>query len=221
MLVNYCRNVGWKRFLVMLIGNIILGLGVAIFKLSTMGNDPFNGMNMAVSAYIGIPYAVYQVIVNAALFVFQLFAGRRLIGVGTIVNAVLLGFVVTFFYNILTASIGAPTTIFFRIVTVFIGVMVCSLGLSLYQKSDAGVAPYDALALIMDRRFKKISYFWCRIMTDACCALICFLFGGIVGLGTLVSTFGFGPFVQFFDKTVTEKILFDSTGGKDVLRNCG
>lgn len=191
----------------MLIGNIILGLGVAIFKLSTMGNDPFNGMNMAVSAFIGMPYPVYQVIVNAGLFVFQLFAGRRLIGFGTIVNAVLLGFVVSFFYNIMTATIGLPAHIPSRIVTVFIGVIVCSLGLSMYQKSDAGVAPYDALALIMDRKFKKISYFWCRIITDACCALVCFLFGGIIGLGTLVSTFGFGPFIQFFDIHVTEKIL--------------
>jgi uncharacterized membrane protein YczE len=44
-------------------------------------------------------------------------------------------------------------------------------------------------------------------MCDACCALICFLAGGIVGIGTLVSAFGFGPFIQFFNKTVSEKIL--------------
>ena len=38
-------------------------------------------------------------------------------------------------------------------------------------------------------------------------ALVCWLAGGIVGLGTLVSAFGFGPFVQFFDTHYTSKVL--------------
>ncbi len=214
-IVNYFETVGRKRFLLMIVGNIILGMGVAIFRLSTMGNDPFNGMNMAVSAYIGISYPLYQVLVNIALFIFQIFAGRKLIGAGTIVNAVFLGYLVSFFYHLML-GIGQPHTIPARVVTVLAGVVVCSLGLSFYQRSNAGVAPYDALALIMDRKFTKISYFWCRIITDACCAVVCFLFGGIIGLGTLVSTFGLGPFVQFFDKTITMKILKETDNKKEM-----
>ena len=34
------RKINWKYVVVMLIGNIILGLGIAIFKLSGLGNDP-------------------------------------------------------------------------------------------------------------------------------------------------------------------------------------
>ena len=37
--------------------------------------------------------------------------------------------------------------------------------------------------------------------------VVCWLAGGIVGLGTLVSAFGFGPFVQFFDTHFTLKVL--------------
>ena len=44
---EWIRKINWKYVVVMLIGNIILGLGIAIFKLSGLGNDPFSGMVMA------------------------------------------------------------------------------------------------------------------------------------------------------------------------------
>ena len=44
---EWIRKINWKYVVVMLLGNIILGLGIAIFKLSGLGNDPFSGMVMA------------------------------------------------------------------------------------------------------------------------------------------------------------------------------
>ena len=38
------KKINWKFVFVMFVGNVILGLGVAIFKLSGLGNDPFTGM---------------------------------------------------------------------------------------------------------------------------------------------------------------------------------
>lgn len=94
-----------------------------------------------------------------------------------------------------------------RNLTVCVGVVVTSLGVSMYQLSRQGVAPYDSISLIMTERCPKISYFWHRISNDALCALICWLAGGIVGLGTLVSAFGLEPVVQFFDTYFTSKLL--------------
>ena len=42
---EWIRKINWKYVVVMLIGNIILGLGIAIFKLSGLGNNPFSGMS--------------------------------------------------------------------------------------------------------------------------------------------------------------------------------
>ena len=77
----------------------------------------------------------------------------------------------------------------------------------MYQLPKQGVAPYDSISLIMTEKWPKIPYFWCRVSNDAISALVCWLAGGIVGLGTLVSAFGFGPFVQFFDTHFTSKVL--------------
>ncbi len=207
-LKKYFADAGMKRTLIgVIIGNIFVGLGVGIFKLSMMGNDPFDGMNMALAEVTGIYYPVLQIIVNLLLFVIQILFGRRLIGFGTVINAFFLGYIATFFYNLLFGIVGEPQGFVLRLFIVFMGVLAISLGLSLYQTADLGVAPYDALALIINERFPKIQYFLARIMCDAICALICFLAGGIVGIGTLVSAFGFGPFIQFFNRTISEKML--------------
>ena len=54
-----------------------------------------------------------------------------------------------------------------------------------------------------------IPYFWCRIMTDSLCAIIAWLLGGIIGLGTLVCALGLGPFIAFFSKTIAEPLCRD------------
>ncbi len=207
---DYFVKAGIRRTLIgVIIGNIFVGLGVGVFKLSMMGNDPFDGMNMALADVTGIYYPVLQIMVNLLLFVVQLIWGRKLIGFGTVINAFFLGYIATFFYNLLFGVVGEPQSFVLRLFIVFMGVLAISLGLSLYQTADLGVAPYDALALIIHERAPKIQYFWARIMCDAACALICFLAGGIVGIGTLVSAFGFGPFIQFFNGAISEKVLKD------------
>ncbi|MDD7740419.1 MAG: hypothetical protein SOT28_12995 [Fusicatenibacter sp.] len=204
---NYLKRAGVGRILVMIAGNIFLGMGVGIFKLSGLGNDPFSGMVMALSDLAGIKYANFLILVNIVLFLIELWAGKKYIGVGTFVNALLLGYIATFFYELFGGIFGHPNQMFLRVITVCAGVIVCSFGVSMYQSSDVGVAPYDSLSLIMAERWPKISYFWHRMSNDAVCALICYFAGGIVGLGTLICAFGLGPFIHFFNHHFTFRLL--------------
>ena len=85
-------------------------------------------------------------------------------------------------------------------------VLVTALGASLYQTADLGIAPYDYLSLGL-RDYTPCPYFGCRIFTDALSALLCWLLGGLVGLGTLICAFCLGPFIQFFDGHFAQKVL--------------
>ena len=206
-LKSYFQKAGVKRVYMSLAGNLLVGAGVAIFKFAALGNDPFNGMNMALAALLCIPYPTMQIFVNILFFAIQLLMARELIGFGTVINIFLIGYIVNFTYGLLARSLGSPGSFAVQIAAMAVGMLICSLGLSLYQCSQMGTAPYDALALILERKVTKLPYFWCRILCDGGCALICFLTGGIVGLGTLVSAFGFGPVISFFNRTVSEPML--------------
>ena len=207
MLAEYFKKTGSRRILIMILGNVFLGMGVSIFKLAGLGNDAYNGMVMALSDCVRVPYEHFFVVFSLCLFVIELLAGRHFVGIGTIVNTFLLGYVVTFFYELWLKFFQAPQILWQQLLVVLLGVIVGSLGLSMYQVPDAGVAPYDSLSLILAKRFPKIPYFWCRMLTDGTCALVCFLAGGLVGVGTLVAAFGFGPFIHFCHEHLTKKLL--------------
>ena len=97
---EYVKKIGMRRILIMLLGNVFLGMGVSIFKFAGLGNDAYNAMMMALSDVVGIPYARFFAIFSVGLFVIELIAGRHFIGLGIIINTLFLGYIDTFFVTI-------------------------------------------------------------------------------------------------------------------------
>lgn len=207
MLKEYFTKLGWKRVCFSILGNVFIGMGVSIFKLARLGNDAYNGMIMSLSDCLEIQYGGLFAIISIFLFAVQIIAGRDLIGVGTLINALLQGYIASFFYNLWLLLHLEQSEMVIQIIVMCVGVVIVGLGLSMYQSADAGVSPYDSLSLILAKRITKIPYFWWRIATDAVCAFICFITGGLIGIGMLVGTFGFGPVIAFFNKHLMSRLL--------------
>ena len=193
-------NSKWNRqnILFMLLGNVVLGLGVAVFKLSGLGNDPYTGMVMALADKIGMQYANFLIVLNVVLFIGEITLGRKYIGAGTFFNALLQGYVVTFFYYLIS-KLGTPEFLWQKLTIVIVGLIVSGVGLSMYQNADAGTSPYDSMSLILSDRSKK-SYYGCRMLTDLICVVICFIAGGIVNVGTVASVLLIGPIADFINR---------------------
>ena len=181
------QHVTFRRVAGMLVGIVVISLGVALFKFAHLGNDPFNALNIRSAELAGLPLGVQNLIYNAVFFTMQMIWGRRYVGFGTVANAVCCGFIITFFYDFLTAHFAQAATL-------------------PSQTSDLGVAPYDYLALGL-RDHTPLPYFCCRLFTDTLCALLAFLLGGLLGLGTLICAFCLGPLIQFFNTHVSENVL--------------
>ena len=168
------QHVTFRRVAGMLVGIVIISLGVALFKFAHLGNDPFNALNIRSAELAGLPLGVQNLIYNAVFFTMQMIWGRRYVGFGTVANAVCCGFIITFFYDFLTAHFAQAATLPAQLPWVAAAVVCTSLGISLHQTSDLGVAPYDYLALGL-RDHTPLPYFCCRLFTDTLCALLAFL----------------------------------------------
>ena len=175
------QHVTFRRVAGMLVGIVIISLGVALFKFAHLGNDPFNALNIRSAELAGLTLGVQNLIYNAVFFTMQMIWGRRYVGFGTVANAVCCGFIITFFYDFLTAHFAQAATLPAQLLWVAAAVVCTSLGISLHQTSDLGVAPYDYLALGL-RDHTPLPYFCCRLFTDTLCALLAFLLGGLLGL---------------------------------------
>ncbi len=197
-----------RRIIGMVVGVVIIALGIALFKQAHLGNDSISALNMRIAELLGISLGVENSCINVLFFVAEIWFGRKYIGLGTFVNGLGIGFIVTAFYDPIAAFFGPAEAIGLpvQLLWMAVAVPVTALGVSLYQTADLGIAPYDYLSLGL-RDHTPFPYFGCRVFTDALCALLCWLLGGLVGIGTLVCAFCLGPFIQFFDGHFSRKVL--------------
>lgn len=196
---NISDNQYIYRLKLTIIGVVLIAIGVAFLKGSGLGIDPFTSMTLSISEAIKSSLGVFQLKVNIGLFFIVLLAGRKYIGVGTIVNMVFVGFIVDFLSLIIPNAYNIELRIMFTI----IGIIITCLGVALYSSADLGVAPYDAIGWIVeDVTNHKIKFKVSRIFTDAICVLIALYYGGLIGINTAIMVFFTGPLVDFFKQKI-------------------
>ncbi len=202
-----------KLVILTVLGNIILGLGIAILNVSGFGIDAFTSMTTGISNLLGVGLGVFQMSLNLVMYVPVLMINRKAFGIGALINLFLLGYIVQYFgifFSLLgfTAS-AVASSIFIRVILLIAGILILCFGCALYMDCDLGVAPYDALApIIEDKTGGKIPFKYGRIMTDFVCGitgLVTGMIGNITtsGLATLFIVFGTGPIVDWYRKHIT------------------
>lgn len=203
------RMPSFRRVLVMLLGIVLIAVGVALFTFSQMGSDPSTTFAISLGNILGVRMSSMIILCNSVYFLVEILFGRKLIGIGTFINALCIGPTAELILSWLSKVSwlhGGDLPFLPRLAIMVLGVLILSLSASMYQTADVGIAPYDALSIIMSRRQKKLPYFWCRIAVDSACVLLALLLGGFVGLGTLICSVGLGPFITFFDHTVSRPL---------------
>ena len=93
------RRIGSRRFFGMLAGVCLCGLGISVFKLAAMGNDAYSALVFALSARFPIGFGTMLLLMNALFFLGECIWGRQMIGLGTVVNWLCVGYVADFFFR--------------------------------------------------------------------------------------------------------------------------
>ncbi len=206
-----------RRIFMSFFGVIICAISVGIFKIAALGVDPFQSLMSGLGQLIPISFGTLYLIVNAVLLLFALFADRHYIGIATFINLFLLGYITQFTYEILQKLMGNPSMIV-RVLCLLVGIIIICFGSAFYMTADLGVSTYDAVALIINRTWKKGKFQYVRICTDLVCVImgICiFMVGGgtlllipnIVGVGTIITAFFMGPLIEYFNQKFARPFL--------------
>ncbi len=183
-----------RRLWALFISVSLMGVGVAIFDQLGFGTDPCSSMNLAISRQIGWSFGNWQLTLNVLLLIIVLATKEfRMIGLGSVANMVIIGYVADFATWIINSIhplyhepllvkllIFAPTMLMFLV------------AVSFYMVVDLGVAPYDAVPMIVAKRFKW-PFSIVRMAWDLSVIMIAIVLGGTVGLVTLITGFCLGP----------------------------
>ena len=197
------------RTALMIGGIVLIGISVALFRLAGFGVDPFTGMNLGISTFLGWSFGNWQLLANTLILAVVFFTVRSCIGLGTLVNMACVGDIADFIcwlvQEALTLTLGIPV----RILLLPAALLFASSGVALYMKADMGIAPYDSVAVVIETLTReRIPFHIARILSDVTVVVIgagsCLMAGEtvwlVIGVGTVCNAFLNGPAIQQFRK---------------------
>lgn len=215
--MNTKNTVMAKRITATVFGVTLCAISVGFFKMAAYGVDPFQTFMSGLDNVIPIQFGTLYVIANAILLLFSFFADRHYIGLGTLINLFLTGYIVQFSYEFLQKIFGVPS-VPAKILFLLIGIVAMCFSSAFYFTADLGVSPYDAVALILANKWHLAKFQYCRIACDLVCVIIgclLYLLGGgkvsmlptIAGVGTIITAFFMGPLIEFFNVKIARPLL--------------
>ncbi|MEG1895412.1 MAG: hypothetical protein RR162_04160 [Oscillospiraceae bacterium] len=181
------------RFIKLIVGLAIGSFGVMFTINANLGLSPWDvfaqGIAVKVSAAMGTEVLLGTIIQIVGVFVLLIvILLKEKIGVGTLCDILVFGQ----FMNIYTklGVVPAPQTLPMRLMFLFIGFSIWSIGVYVYMSAGLGAGPRDSLMAALTKRNVPVSL--AKNGTEAVVLLIGFLLGGQVGIGTVVAVFIMG-----------------------------
>lgn len=210
------KNLKTKRVLFSILGNVILGIAVGILLIPEKGTDPYTSFILGLKQLLpSWSIGMLFLVANIVLLIFGLFFCRSLIGIATLVNVVIVGFISDGILALGQNLFGEITYFPLQLLFVLLGTVLLSFGSSIYFSSDLGVSPYDMTSRVLQDKLHN-NYRYDRIFTDFICLLFCFVCGGKLSWGSVVAVLFIGPLIQFFTTHITNKWLgYPFTKNKD------
>ena len=166
----------------------VLGVGVAMLLSAALGSDGYSTMINGISIASGLPFAVMNVVMGAALVAMAWFRGTRP-GLGTIVQPVVVGGVISG----LLAVAAPPSGLVGRIALMLAALPVLTVGVAGYLGSGTGAGPTEAAALAWD---PPVPFRWSYSILQGGGALLGWVLGAAIGPGTVLVIFLLGPAVD-------------------------
>ncbi|MEA2349060.1 MAG: hypothetical protein QOG41_1062 [Thermoleophilaceae bacterium] len=180
------------RLVQLLVGLWLFGIGEALLVASDLGTSPWTVLAQGVARQtpLGIGSAT---IVISALVLLAWIPLRQRPGLGTILNAILVGISI----DVTLAALPAHLPLGVRWAFVPAGIALVALASGLYLTSRLGPGPRDGLMTGLHRRTGR-SLRLVRVCIELTAVAVGFALGGVVGVGTLAFALLIGPGVQFF-----------------------
>lgn len=187
-----------RKLFFMLLGNILCGYSVGMFQFADFGIDPFNLGVMGLWHITGyLDYGTFYLLFCLLLLLIDFFfIDQKKLGIGTMANMFLVGYVIEVSYWMWQKFFPMPS-LALRILFLILGLILLCFSSALYYTADCGVSPYDAIPLTLSERSRH-SFKAIRVIADCICVLAGLVGQQRPGPATLLIAFGLGPLIEFF-----------------------
>ena len=183
-----------KKYFIVILSQIIVGIGASFLVTSGMGNDPMGVMVSGLSQKFGVMFGTMSNIVNFIIFLILLIFYRKRITLTTLITVFVPGWSINRMLE-LWSIVNLPSAVM-KFIFPLIGCLIISAGVALCLCLDFGAGIMDNLILMIGDIFNKTYAFGCYI-----CYAVFFtvglLLGGVWGYATVVALVLNGKVIDF------------------------
>jgi len=179
------------RLVRLLVGLVLFGAGEGVLVHSALGNSPWSVLAEGAAEQVGAAIGTTTVALSLVILLAWVPLGQR-IGLGTLLNAVIVGLGIDVTLGILD---GGSEALGVRALEVFAAIALVSVGSGLYLTARLGAGPRDGLMTGLAARTGR-SLRLTRVTIELSACAVGVALGGTLGLGTLAFALLIGPGVQ-------------------------
>ncbi|MFA5474339.1 MAG: hypothetical protein WC225_02270 [Acholeplasmataceae bacterium] len=172
-----------------------MAVGGVLFLEASLGGDALLVMNQGLGNTLKVEPGTAMIISNMIVLSFIFIFFRKSIGLSTLLVTVLLGLAVNGIASL--NIIKGSSYLFINILMVLAGVIVGGFGVALYIYADLGLSPFEGVIIFVMEKTKK-RFFLIKIINDIVLFTLGFIMGGVIGIGSIMTVFLFGPVIDIY-----------------------
>lgn len=186
---GFAQRLAW-----LVLGLFLCACGIVCFLESEFGLPPWDVLHQGLAEQLGISFGVANVVVSVLVLAAS-WALRARIGLGTLLNALLIGTFVIVLLPLDAIASLSEEGLGVRIALVVVALPLFGVGSAFYIAASMGAGPRDSLMLVASRRL-GIRIGAARTGLELAALVVGFALGGTAGIGTLLFALGIGPAVE-------------------------
>ncbi|MCX6496741.1 MAG: hypothetical protein NTW23_05365 [Rhodoluna sp.] len=205
---NSLVNLGIKPMGRLLLGLYLVGLGLAMMIHTGLGVPPWDVLSQGLQVQTGWSFGTCAVVISAIVLLIWI-PIKQQPGIGTIINAVLIGPFADLSKPLMPELDGWLA----NLVWMALGLFSVALGAGLYISANLGAGPRDGLMVGLTR-VSGWPFWVIRTIGESVVLITGWLLGGTVGIGTALFAISIGTLMQMTMKWFGFDPKSDSNGVK-------
>ena len=182
-----------RRVIRLIVGSIVMGGGIAIAMKGGFGVDPMALFWEGIHIQTGMSYGTANLLVSGVIILMLFFIDRSQLGIGTIVNSVL----VSLSMDMISLLPLESELFLIRLFLLLIGLVLLAGGIVYYGSANFVKVAFDGLIFGIVNK-TKYSIRMIRSSFDLILVILGMLLGAELSLGPIVSVLTIGYMMQFF-----------------------
>lgn len=178
------------RFIIYLLGLLIMSLGIVLLIKADFGAPPWDVFHVGLYYQLGLTIGTWSIIVGIFILTVSALITKEFPQIGAFLNMVLVGLFIDMYF--LLPFLQTPETWTGKLLMFFSGLIINAYGMGIYISARFGAGPRDSLMLAIAQKTSwKVQYV--RAAIEIAVLVIGWLLSGPVFLGTILFGVLIGP----------------------------